>query len=684
MKTNRLLSIFSVIFCVLILFSCMSERDAVTKGVPIAYTNPQGKEFLEIAIPGQAIITFGNTDEEQQLKIIKDCGGKVIEHYPMLRTYLVKTGENKEMEFILKARQQPGVESATLNVVSEPMGVNMNIIDDFTHVSNGLIHGEYCVESAKSAFPSNPGFLLINPYDLQGHFTRSEELKCLNHIFGTTHPDSLILLNISYGPRIYELERVSSNNAGNAVVQDSNGNYYQYVIGKNGKPVEIDWDETYAHANGDLERQLWIDRYLEGINERTADLTTVSEVSGNTNYIVFKSSGNVGCHVADSVIFNQNVLNAILSQRQLTTLENHMFHVSAKDDDRRTNQNVLYADYAVSPVQYNPYMSMVDISHLKHDGTSFSTPLLLGLAAKRFYINGYRPESQPKGSGISVSEMVRHIKNVTRNYALNVQQPGLYTEDGDSTSYTTGPYYYNHRYAFTGVLKRGYEDLCGTGVPEEYFFLEIGPIDIDVDGSSEFEEPLRGVTQLQLVNAGNNNIYNSPGNRSTGNNDDLASLVGQVVTATGTLRYHIAGCHIHTDAYLEDYVINEAQIIDCPEDETPRTIISPTFNDTSSGHFSIKSITLSDDFTVIECSYTSAPGDDSMNLRSDTFIKIPAGIEYRLMNSKGIALFPDKTYFSGVNETKNFTLIFPPIPVCTTSIDLIEPNTDWQFTNIRL
>jgi hypothetical protein len=63
---------------------------------------------------------------------------------------------------------------------------------------------------------------------------------------------------------------------------------------------------------------------------------------------------------------------------------------------------------------------------------------------------------------------------------------------------------------------------------------------------------------------------------------------------------------------------------------------------------------------------------------------IANGQKYTLNKAEGIALSPEKTYFSYAGETKNFTLYFPAIPKGTTSIDFIESeSSNWKLYGIQ-
>lgn len=99
-------------------------------------------------------------------------------------------------------------------------------------------------------------------------------------------------------------------------------------------------------------------------------------------------------------------------------------------------------------------------------------------------------------------------------------------------------YYYERRYTFKGILRQNTEDLCETGEPHTYYYIEIAPIDIMCeDEDSQIDEPLQGVTELQL------------------HSDDFnLDEIGKPIIVAGDLIFNIAGCHNHTPAYLENVI----------------------------------------------------------------------------------------------------------------------------------
>lgn len=117
---------------------------------------------------------------------------------------------------------------------------------------------------------------------------------------------------------------------------------------------------------------------------------------------------------------------------------------------------------------------------------------------------------------------------------------------------------------------------------------------------------------------------------------------------------------------------------------TTKIINNPTFNNSRDRNFSIRSITLNPESTIIECSWTNPYSGGYMHLDSKTYIKVPTGNEYFLTKSDGIAINPKTTSFERIGQTKSFKLYFPAIPIDTQEIDLIEPNSAWQFSHIKL
>ena len=100
------------------------------------------------------------------------------------------------------------------------------------------------------------------------------------------------------------------------------------------------------------------------------------------------------------------------------------------------------------------------------------------------------------------------------------------------------------------------------------------------------------------------------------------------------------------------------------------------------------SINVQKNQTIITLSENNKASKDEsyerMSLDKASFI-IANGQKFSLIKAEGIAISPDKTYFSHVNETKTFSLFFPAIPDNTTSIDFIENDeSEWKIYGIQL
>ena len=494
------------------LISCRSEKELSSK---ILYTNTDGETYEEEAVPNQAIIMFidGITNSIQR-QIIKESGGEILEYYPLLDSYLIQTDDKREMDFINKARTHYEVEEVHLNSISKPLSLNIHILDSFNSdflddKKNNvcLSHGDYCCYAATTAYPECPDCVIKVKHDfdeISSFFnpplSSRNQKKFLNDIFEQCPINELILINMSWGRRLGSRER-----------------------------------QLWSDSN-ERERKNWILGYIDDIKFLSNNLLKLSKY--NQNFLVFKSAGNEGCHIMDEVIFNK--IKNKLNKEQLRILNNHVLFVSAKDDDFDgmekfpIDKTKLYAYYANSPSKYCPYMTMVDISHLSIPGTSFASPYLMGMATRLFDKEGYRPMNSDEGKGYNVVEMLDKIRNSTRDYAETIQQPGLYITEEPKQNY-----FFDKYYTFTGIVRSGLEDLCEPGVPENYLYLQIAPIDILVGDDPEIEESLYGVTQLQIIDF------------------DLWDKIGKEVTLSGDLCFHFAGCHIHTDAFLKNIDINE-------------------------------------------------------------------------------------------------------------------------------
>jgi len=104
--------------------------------------------------------------------------------------------------------------------------------------------------------------------------------------------------------------------------------------------------------------------------------------------------------------------------------------------------------------------------------------------------------------------------------------------------------------------------------------------------------------------------------------------------------------------------------------------------------FKILSVILSRDQTILRISLNNKDQNGFscgwMTIDKKTYI-VANNEKFFLQKTEGIAISPRKTYFSYEGETKEFSLFFPPIPMETKSIDLLEPDdSSWKFYGILL
>ena len=121
---------------------------------------------------------------------------------------------------------------------------------------------------------------------------------------------------------------------------------------------------------------------------------------------------------------------------------------------------------------------------------------------------------------------------------------------------------------------------------------------------------------------------------------------------------------------------------------TGQTFSYPSVNRNLANSMKVVSVSLQDNQTVLTLSDNNRKKDGSyygwVTLDKNAYI-VANGQRYTLKRAEGIALSPDKTYFSYAGETKTFTLYFPPIPKTTTFIDFIESaDSEWKLYGIQL
>ena len=121
--------------------------------------------------------------------------------------------------------------------------------------------------------------------------------------------------------------------------------------------------------------------------------------------------------------------------------------------------------------------------------------------------------------------------------------------------------------------------------------------------------------------------------------------------------------------------------------QSGKTINRPQVGVCGDKKLTLLSIQLNDNSTVLTFSNCNTDGNNSyawVTMDPNASIKVN-GQNFRLTKAEGIALSPDKTYFTKDNQTIVFKLYFPAIPKDTKSIDFIESdNSTWKFYDIRL
>lgn len=119
-----------------------------------------------------------------------------------------------------------------------------------------------------------------------------------------------------------------------------------------------------------------------------------------------------------------------------------------------------------------------------------------------------------------------------------------------------------------------------------------------------------------------------------------------------------------------------------------KTYNNPTVSRNMANHLKVISVVVQENQTIITFSDNNRTKDGGyyqwFTLDKNAYI-VANGQRYYLRKADGIALSPDKTYFSYAGETKTFTLYFPAIPKSTTSIDFVESDdSEWRLYGIQL
>lgn len=470
----------------------------------VYYLNKQGKLYETFAVPGHILLYFRKeTGLARQKEIIHLCRGKILDNHASTNYYLVEVRHGEEASFMSMVRQYQEVRDVYVDQLNDATEASIEIIDDFrTPIKKNYSysHGSYVATSAKSAYPDCPTCIVPHMHDVNGKFSNERIASSLTSIFEKHKGDAPILINMSFGQYIYR--------------------YKNTAHGPKRTLETIKWNRTFFDSLGTYERESWITNYISNVHFLLRNLEVLHEAYPTIDFIVTKSTGNNGCHELDTYVLKP--LRAELSEAQNRIMNEHFFLVSAKDDDSSLSGE-LNASYADAPKFYHPWVTTVDISHLKHDGTSFAAPLLLGYMARRLDTE----------YDVTARKIVAYIKTETQKDAINNnRQPGLFAIE------ISRKYAYERIYQFEGVLRRGAEDLCGTGVPETFYYLQMKPTEF-YDASGVEEWPSVKVTRMQV------------------SLPHASAYVGKRIKVVGTPSCHLigSGCHIHTDVYMADAMV---------------------------------------------------------------------------------------------------------------------------------
>lgn len=110
----------------------------------------------------------------------------------------------------------------------------------------------------------------------------------------------------------------------------------------------------------------------------------------------------------------------------------------------------------------------------------------------------------------------------------------------------------------------------------------------------------------------------------------------------------------------------------------------PHVNNPKSEYLVLESVVLNETETILTMSAINGYEDGWMNMDKNAFI-VAEGERYKLIKAEGIAISPDKTYFSHRGDRKTFKLHFPAIPTRVKSINFFERvDSDWQLLGIQL
>ena len=125
---------------------------------------------------------------------------------------------------------------------------------------------------------------------------------------------------------------------------------------------------------------------------------------------------------------------------------------------------------------------------------------------------------------------------------------------------------------------------------------------------------------------------------------------------------------------------NESPRVPIIKSPAKKTITNPSVSTNESGLI-VNSVIITDNYTAIEIR-SKFTNYEWCNIHKATYI-VCDGRMFSLINTEGINIAPDKTYYK--NQDIQFTLYFDPIPVGSKLINLIEPgDSSWKIHGINL
>lgn len=114
------------------------------------------------------------------------------------------------------------------------------------------------------------------------------------------------------------------------------------------------------------------------------------------------------------------------------------------------------------------------------------------------------------------------------------------------------------------------------------------------------------------------------------------------------------------------------------------TIFAPSVRSTTAHtNITLEYIVITENYTLVKIALKNDPAYGWCNISPNTYIEV-GGIHYTMTKADGIAIAPEKTYFSKIGEMLYFRLYFPAIPKDATKIDLIEPGDNWKWYGIDI